>query len=120
MITQGLLHIGYLMVRGKLVHRLVATAFCPKENGKEYVNHINGNATNNKASNLEWCTSKEYAQHAVRLGLQRQHAVMQIFDDGSTREFLSLVEAQRVTGIKSSNIRKVCNGLQAHARGYST
>ena len=33
------------------------------------------------------------AQHAVRLGLWRQRAVMQIFDDGSTREFSFLVEA---------------------------
>ena len=63
-----------------------------------------GNTTNNKASNLEWCTPKENAQHAVCLGLRRQRAVMKIFDDGSTREFSSLVKAQRVIEIKSSNI----------------
>ena len=67
----------------------------------ESLNHVDGNTTNNKASNLEWCTPKENAQHAVRLGLRRQRAVMQIFDAGSTREFSSLVEAQRVTGIKA-------------------
>lgn len=49
------------MIRRKLVHRLVTTAFCTKENGKEYINHIDGNTTNNKASNLEWCTPKENA-----------------------------------------------------------
>jgi len=46
-----------------------------------------------------------------------QRAVKQIFDDGSFQEFPSLAEA-RVTGIKSSNIWRVCRGLQAHARGY--
>ncbi|CAG8646567.1 10968_t:CDS:2, partial [Diversispora eburnea] len=58
--------------KGYFVHRLVALTFCPKEEGKEYVNHIDGNPTNNKVSNLEWYTQKENAQHAVRLGLQRQ------------------------------------------------
>jgi hypothetical protein len=50
-------------------------------------------------------------RHAVRLGLRRQRAVMQIFDDGSTREFSSLVEAQRV---------KYMEGLRAHARGSTS
>ncbi|CAG8528923.1 14357_t:CDS:2 [Gigaspora margarita] len=107
-----------ITTQGYLVHRLVALAFCPKEEGKEYVNHIDGNTTNNKASNLKWCTLKENAQHAVRLGLGYQRAVKQIFDDGSFREFPSLVEAQRITGIKGSNIWRVCRGLQAHAKGY--
>ncbi|POG68458.1 hypothetical protein GLOIN_2v1778251 [Rhizophagus irregularis DAOM 181602=DAOM 197198] len=33
-----------------------ALAFCPKEEGKEYVNHIDGIPINDNASNLEWCT----------------------------------------------------------------
>ncbi|PKY56606.1 His-Me finger endonuclease [Rhizophagus irregularis] len=116
-ITQGSLHIGYRKVarEGYLVHRLVALAFCSKEEGK-YVNHIDGNPTNNNASNLEWCTQKENTQHAVRLGLGYQRAVKQIFDDGSFREFPSIAEARRVTGI--NHIWKVCRGLQAHAGGY--
>ncbi|CAG8594642.1 9666_t:CDS:2, partial [Diversispora eburnea] len=86
------------------VHRLIASAFCPKKEGKEYVNHIDGDSTNNKASNLEWCSKKENSQHAVRLGLQRQCGVKQMFDDGSCQEFPSLAEAQRITGIDRSNI----------------
>ncbi|GBB90810.1 hypothetical protein RclHR1_01790017 [Rhizophagus clarus] len=70
-ITQGSLHIGHRKTarEGYLVHRLVALAFCPKE-GKEYVNNIDGDSTNNNASNLEWCTPKENMQHVVRLGLR--------------------------------------------------
>ncbi|RIA87653.1 hypothetical protein C1645_776845 [Glomus cerebriforme] len=126
-ITQGSLHIGYRKVarEGYLVHRLVALAFCFKEVGKEYVNHIDGNPTNNNASNLEWCTQKENTQHAVRLGLRNskdsnryQRPIRQIFDDGSTREFPSIAEAQRTTGINQSNIGVVCRGLRAYAGGY--
>ncbi|CAG8765919.1 14643_t:CDS:1, partial [Ambispora leptoticha] len=120
-ITQGSLYEGYFRFNQCYIHRLVALAFCSKEEGKNCVNHIDGNRTNNKASNLEWCTQKENTQHAVCLKLWghcRKRAIKQIFDDGSFREFLSLAEAQRITGIKSQNIGLVCRGLQAHAGGY--
>ncbi|CAG8620434.1 6710_t:CDS:2, partial [Diversispora eburnea] len=71
-----------------------------------------------KPSNLEWCSKKKTLQHAVRLGLQRQCGVKQMFDDWSCQEFPSLAEAQRITGIDRSNIGKVCKGRLASAGGY--
>jgi ribosome-binding protein aMBF1 (putative translation factor) len=63
---------GYLGVRlrGKsiAVHRLVAEVFCPRGK-KNVVNHIDGDKHNNWATNLEWVTSSENAQHAHALGL---------------------------------------------------
>lgn len=64
---------GYLSVRlsnvpnkvkNLLVHRLVGEMFLPKEIGKNYINHKDLDKTNNRLSNLEWCTPKENSQHA--------------------------------------------------------
>lgn len=68
---------GYLRVNlkkeGKMkvqtVHRLVASAFLDNENNLVAVNHIDGDKTNNKLSNLEWCSIGENTKHAYKKGL---------------------------------------------------
>lgn len=54
---------GYLVTSQGRLHRLVAFAFLPIIEGKNCVNHKNGNKRNNYVDNLEWCTSKENTQH---------------------------------------------------------
>ncbi len=63
--------VGYLVVPlliegrryNELVHRLVAYKWCEKFEGRNYVNHKDGNKWNNKATNLEWCTNQENGLH---------------------------------------------------------
>jgi len=53
------------------VHRLVAMAFFPMIEGKDHVNHKNGDHQDNSPENLEWCTRKENDEHAVANGLTK-------------------------------------------------
>ena len=52
-----------------LVHRLVAFAFIPTVEGKDSINHIDGNPRNNNVENLEWCDHTENNNHAFDSGL---------------------------------------------------
>ena len=64
---------GYMYVRtakkNYQLHRIVACAFIERIEGKDFVNHKDGNKQNNDVSNLEWVTHKENIEHAIRTGL---------------------------------------------------
>ena len=48
------------------VHRIVALHFIDNFLNKPEINHIDSDKSNNNVLNLEWCTSKENKEHAVK------------------------------------------------------
>lgn len=63
----GLSKRGFMKEMG--IHILVAKAFVENPGSKPFVNHIDGNKSNNHADNLEWVTNKENIHHAWKSGL---------------------------------------------------
>lgn len=104
------------------VHRLVAVAFIPKEKGKTYINHKDGNPQNNDVNNLEWCTQSYNIQYAYDNKTKtppHMRKVGQFTDDWElVKTWESLAEAGRGTNCKQANIMKVCKGKRNHAGGY--
>lgn len=44
-------------IKNKYIHRLVAETFIPNPDNLPFVDHIDGDKTNNKVSNLRWVTN---------------------------------------------------------------
>ena len=64
------IHTGDVTKGNELWHRIVALCYIPKIEGKDFVNHKNGDKYDNRANNLEWCNRSENQLHAYKLGLQ--------------------------------------------------
>ena len=61
---------GDIKKGNELWHRVVALCFIPRVDGKDFVNHKNGNRYDNRASNLEWVNRIENQLHDYKLGIQ--------------------------------------------------
>lgn len=81
------------------VHRLVARSFLGEHRRGAHVNHKDGDKSNNRVENLEWCTPQENVAHAWRMGLCVSHK-------GSGHGMAKLCESD-VDVIRSADARGV-------------
>lgn len=105
-----------------LVHRLVGSCFLEKKDGKDCINHLDCDKSNNRAENLEWCTQSENVQYAYDVGAMKpphMRKVAQYSLDGVLlKVWESQSEASRNLGIYQSNIYKVCSGKRNQTGGF--
>lgn len=101
----------------RYVHRVVAEAFLPKVEGKNEINHKDGNKHNNYLSNLEWCNRSENGKHAFVMGLHKpvtpknKKKVCLIDTTGNKVVFDSIAEAAKHLGVCESSISRACKGV---------
>lgn len=94
-----------------LVHRLVAFAFIPLVEGKDCINHIDGNPKNNHVENLEWCNHLENNKHAFETGLMSSNMKVKLINSiGIEYEFISLSKASQFLG-RNPGYLSGCNKL---------
>ena len=110
-LSQSLNSVGYyqvsMSVNNKrmrfMTHRVVADAFCEKRFGCNVVNHIDGNYTNNKSSNLEWVSCAENVRHAISTGLVKIHGERSHFSKFTDSQ-ADIIRDIKKLGIKTSRL----------------
>lgn len=105
----------------KRIHRLVAEAFIKNPNNYDQINHIDGDKTNNKVENLEWCNAQYNVNHAYKNGLTKHYTkrIIQYDLKGNyIKTFESIMEACEKVNGHNSNVIKCAKGYINSAYGY--
>jgi len=118
-------HSGYIYLRVNIqkyaLHRLVAQTFIPNLENKPFVNHIDGDKTNNSVNNLEWVTCAENNLHNHKIGLIKcfKRKVVQLdLEKNEINRFDSIKEAAKSVNISPSGIKAVLYKKQNTSAGF--
>lgn len=116
---------GYLTIRlvnkngrkSMFLHRLLAINYIPNPLNKPFINHIDGNKSNNKLNNLEWCTHKENMKHAWDNNLYKDYTEsikkanksrsIEVFDTLNNIKYKSMSEMSRLLKIPFTTLRRL-------------
>lgn len=105
------------------IHRIVAETFLAKKEGRDFVNHIDSDPSNNCVENLEWVYPSENTRHAVyknALNPWGNHSkpILSIeISTGITKTYATISEAEREIG--SRHITDVLKGKRSQCKGHT-
>jgi hypothetical protein len=103
-----------------MVHRIVADAFIQKIEGKEYINHIDGNRLNNNLENLEWCNHTENNNHAFDNDLiKTAHKIVLVNNETKNPYyFRSMTKASNFLGKRHGYVSSLLKNGVSEIDGY--
>jgi hypothetical protein len=118
-------HSGYIYLRVNIkkyaLHRLVAMMFLPNTENKPFVNHKDGNKTNNSLDNLEWVTCSENNFHAHKIGLKKVYTrkiIQYDLEMNEIKKYNKIKDASEDLNICYSSIKAVLYNKQNTAGGF--
>lgn len=112
---RGYMHIN-LCSKTHQLHRVVAMSWLPNPDNKPHVDHIDGDTTNNRVSNLEWVTPSENSMRRERRSWSTSARKVKC-SNGKTYE--SVNQAAIDTGVSNSGVWYCLNGKFEHVKGFT-